>query len=184
MCSNHFQIAEKSLHIWNNDYILSLVAENFEIILPVIFPSLYVTAKNHWNSSIKTMATNSLQILLNIDEQEFNKVVGEYNENIEKEKKKTDEIVGLWETILKPSAGSHILRSIKIPDNRFLSSIDVNDPILFDSSDSVFDQESKAFKQREHLPMDPTTINALRDHHICSSGSSDESGDDSSEGEY
>jgi len=179
MCSNHFQIAEKSLHIWNNDYILSLVAENFEVILPIIFPALYNTAKHHWNNSIRTMATNSLQILLNIDEQEFNKVVSEYNENIEKEKSKTDEIISLWKIVVKD--GSTLPKTIVIPSLQFDSAIDINDPILSDSTESVFEENTKAFKQKEYLPMDPTTINALLDHRISrssSSSSSDSSEDD------
>jgi len=176
MCSNHFQIAEKSLHIWNNDYILSLVAENFEIILPIIFPALYNTAKHHWNTSIRTMATNSLQILLNIDEIEFGKVVTSYNENIEKEKFKSEEIVSLWKSIVK--GGNKLPNSIIIPSLRFDQSIDTSDPILSDSTENVFD-DNKAFKQKEYLPMDPTTINALLDHEIKSHSSSSGDSDDS-----
>jgi len=176
MCSNHFQIAEKSLHIWNNDYILSLVAENFEIILPIIFPALYNTAKHHWNTSIRTMATNSLQILLNIDEIEFGKVVTSYNENIEKEKFKSEEIVSLWKSIVK--GGNKLPNSIIIPSLRFDQSIDTSDPILSDSTENVFD-DNKACKQKEYLPMDPTTINALLDHEIKSHSSSSGDSDDS-----
>jgi len=88
MGSNHFQIAEKSLHIWNNDYILRLVSENLEPVLDIIFPYLYNSAKNHWNASIRNMATNTLQIFLNINETIFHHVLNRYNENIEKEKKK------------------------------------------------------------------------------------------------
>jgi len=178
MCSNHFQIAEKSLHIWNNDYILSLVAENFEVILPIIFPSLYNTAKHHWNNSIKTMATNSLQILLNIDEQEFNKVVNEYNDNIVKEKSKTDEIINLWKEIVKDTNSSKLPSSIIIPSLQFDHCIDTNDPILSDSTESTYD-DNRAFKQKELLPMDHTTINALLDHHIKSHSSSTDSGSES-----
>lgn len=39
--SSHFQIAEKVLSYWNNEYFLNLCIENAEVILPIIFPSLY-----------------------------------------------------------------------------------------------------------------------------------------------
>ncbi|GMM34041.1 protein phosphatase 2A regulatory subunit [Saccharomycopsis crataegensis] len=39
--SPHFQISEKVLCFWNNDFFLSLVTENAETILPIVFPALY-----------------------------------------------------------------------------------------------------------------------------------------------
>jgi serine/threonine-protein phosphatase 2A regulatory subunit B' len=39
--SPHFQVSEKVLCYWNNDYFLNLVTENSEVILPIIFSSLY-----------------------------------------------------------------------------------------------------------------------------------------------
>lgn len=39
--SPHFQISEKVLCFWNNESFLSLVTENAETILPIVFPALY-----------------------------------------------------------------------------------------------------------------------------------------------
>mgnify|MGYP003365711872 CR=1 FL=1 len=39
--SSHFQVAEKVLSYWNNEYFLNLCIENAEVILPIIFPALY-----------------------------------------------------------------------------------------------------------------------------------------------
>ena len=44
----YLQVAERALYYWNNEYILSLIADNVNIILPMMFPSLYST-KQHWN---------------------------------------------------------------------------------------------------------------------------------------
>lgn len=51
MCvsSPHFQIAERALYYWNNEYIISLINENSNVILPIMFASLYKTSKSHWN---------------------------------------------------------------------------------------------------------------------------------------
>lgn len=47
--SLHFQVAERALHLWNNEYIVNLMAENVDTILPIVFPSLYRNSKSHWN---------------------------------------------------------------------------------------------------------------------------------------
>ena len=46
--SPHFQVAERALYYWNNEYILSLISDNVSVILPIMFPALYRT-KQHWN---------------------------------------------------------------------------------------------------------------------------------------
>ena len=43
------QVAERALFLWNNDYIVSLVAQNRAAILPLIFSPLERNARNHWN---------------------------------------------------------------------------------------------------------------------------------------
>lgn len=43
------QVAERALYFWNNEYILSLIEENIDKILPVMFASLYRISKEHWN---------------------------------------------------------------------------------------------------------------------------------------
>lgn len=38
---SHFQVSEKVLCFWQNEYFLTLVTENAEVVLPIIFSSLY-----------------------------------------------------------------------------------------------------------------------------------------------
>jgi serine/threonine-protein phosphatase 2A regulatory subunit B' len=47
--SPHFQVAERALYYWNNEYIMSLISDNAAYILPIMFPSLYRNSKSHWN---------------------------------------------------------------------------------------------------------------------------------------
>lgn len=47
--SPHFQVAERALYYWNNEYIMSLISDNASVILPIMFPSLYKNSKSHWN---------------------------------------------------------------------------------------------------------------------------------------
>lgn len=39
--SLHFQVAERVLTFWNNEYFLNLIIENCDVVLPVLFPALY-----------------------------------------------------------------------------------------------------------------------------------------------
>ena len=47
--SPHFQVAERALYYWNNEYIINLIGENASVILPIMFSSLYKNSKTHWN---------------------------------------------------------------------------------------------------------------------------------------
>lgn len=47
--SQHFQVAERALYYWNNEYIVALMADNLSVILPIIFPALYMNSRQHWN---------------------------------------------------------------------------------------------------------------------------------------
>ncbi|KAK3714418.1 hypothetical protein QZH41_020651 [Actinostola sp. cb2023] len=51
--SPHFQVAERALYFWNNEYIMSLIEENSNVILPIMFSSLYRISKDHWNQEKK-----------------------------------------------------------------------------------------------------------------------------------
>ncbi|CAI7777979.1 unnamed protein product [Closterium sp. NIES-53] len=50
------QVAERTLFLWNNDYIVTLVAQNRTTILPLIFAALERNARSHWNQFRVVMA--------------------------------------------------------------------------------------------------------------------------------
>jgi serine/threonine-protein phosphatase 2A regulatory subunit B' len=51
VASQHFQVAERALYYWNNEYIVNLMGDNLSVILPLVFPALYENSKSHWNRS-------------------------------------------------------------------------------------------------------------------------------------
>lgn len=58
--SSHFQVAEKVLSYWNNEYFLNLCIENAEVILPIIFPALYeLTSQLELDSPMSSSIINS-----------------------------------------------------------------------------------------------------------------------------
>mmetsp|Transcript_557 Transcript_557/g.945 ORF Transcript_557/g.945 Transcript_557/m.945 type:complete len:322 (+) Transcript_557:63-1028(+) len=65
--SPHFQIAERALFFWHNEYISSLIADYRKEILPIIFPALHVNSQTHWNQTVSTLTLNVLKIFVDID---------------------------------------------------------------------------------------------------------------------
>ncbi|KRZ40843.1 Serine/threonine-protein phosphatase 2A 56 kDa regulatory subunit delta isoform, partial [Trichinella pseudospiralis] len=53
--SCHFQVAERALYYWNNEYVMSLISDNISEILPIMFPALYKNSKSHWNNEKRKM---------------------------------------------------------------------------------------------------------------------------------
>lgn len=49
VASPHFQVAERALYFWNNEYFCNLISDNVEVILPIMFQPLYENSKGHWN---------------------------------------------------------------------------------------------------------------------------------------
>jgi serine/threonine-protein phosphatase 2A regulatory subunit B' len=47
--SQHFQVAERALLYWNNEYVVNLMSDNLAVLLPIVFPALYTNSKSHWN---------------------------------------------------------------------------------------------------------------------------------------
>mmetsp|Transcript_954 Transcript_954/g.1345 ORF Transcript_954/g.1345 Transcript_954/m.1345 type:complete len:471 (-) Transcript_954:211-1623(-) len=67
--SPHFQIAERALFFWHNEYISSLIADYRKEVLPIIFPALHVNSNNHWNQTVSTLTLNVLKIFVDLDSQ-------------------------------------------------------------------------------------------------------------------
>lgn len=65
--SPHFQIAERTLFLWHNEYITNLIATFRQPILPIIFPALQQISDEHWNQTVNTLALNVLKIFMNMD---------------------------------------------------------------------------------------------------------------------
>jgi serine/threonine-protein phosphatase 2A regulatory subunit B' len=43
------QVAERALAFWNNEYVVNLMGDNIDVIMPIMFPALYENTKTHWN---------------------------------------------------------------------------------------------------------------------------------------
>jgi len=207
-----FQIVEKVFQLWHHEYILNLIAANIEVILPIVFPSLYSTAKNHWNKAIRGMAANDIRLFMDIDTVIFGRVLENYKQERLKEKDEREKRVNAWRNLfqdveperlqgkstepLPPEKAADPLlydneglpASVKIPHH--LNHISADE---FDANEQFFkeldrltqiritDTLNKKLRQKELLPMDRLTYEALYQHEpLDREGGDEHSGDGAS----
>ncbi|XP_066575097.1 serine/threonine-protein phosphatase 2A 56 kDa regulatory subunit beta isoform isoform X2 [Amia ocellicauda] len=94
--SPHFQVAERALYFWNNEYILSLIEENCAVILPLVFCTLYRVSKEHWNQTIVSLIYNVLKTFMEMNSPLFDELTASYKVEKQKELKKEQERLELW----------------------------------------------------------------------------------------
>ncbi|XP_077220567.1 serine/threonine protein phosphatase 2A 57 kDa regulatory subunit B' beta isoform-like [Tasmannia lanceolata] len=69
--SSHFQVAERALFLWNNDHIVSLIAQNRSVIFPIVFDSLEKNTHSHWNQVVNGLTANVRKMFLEMDSELF-----------------------------------------------------------------------------------------------------------------
>jgi len=93
--SPHFQVAERALYFWNNEYIVSLISDNATTIVPVMFPALY-KSKEHWNKTIHGLIYNALKLFMEMNQKLFDDCTQQYKTERQKEKEKIKEREDMW----------------------------------------------------------------------------------------
>ncbi|XP_075471170.1 serine/threonine-protein phosphatase 2A 56 kDa regulatory subunit gamma isoform isoform X5 [Ascaphus truei] len=94
--SPHFQVAERALYYWNNEYIMSLISDNAAKILPIMFPSLYRNSKTHWNKTIHGLIYNALKLFMEMNQKLFDDCTQQFKAEKQKEKLKLKEREEAW----------------------------------------------------------------------------------------
>ncbi|KAL7331189.1 serine/threonine-protein phosphatase 2A 56 kDa regulatory subunit delta isoform [Mucor circinelloides] len=111
VASPHFQVSERALYYWNNDYVVSLMAENIKVIMPLIFPTLYKTSKTHWNKTILSLVYTALKLCIDIDPALFDECANEYKNQRQLERKHQKEREDNWrhlqQKVERMSASQH-----------------------------------------------------------------------------
>ncbi|KAG6534047.1 serine/threonine protein phosphatase 2A 57 kDa regulatory subunit B' alpha isoform-like [Zingiber officinale] len=99
LSSSHFQVAERSLFLWNNDHIVSLVAQNRSVILPIIFEALEKNMLGHWNQAVHGLTANVRKMFLDMDSDLFEACQQQYLEKEEKTKYLEAQRESAWRSI-------------------------------------------------------------------------------------
>lgn len=97
--SPHFQVAERALYLWNNEYAMSLIEENNAVIMPIMFPALYRISKEHWNQTIVALVYNVLKTFMEMNSKLFDELTASYKAERQKEKKRERDREELWKKL-------------------------------------------------------------------------------------
>merc|ERR1712087_768844 len=79
----HFQVAERTLFLWNNDYVVGLINQNRQELFPIIIGALYKNSKTHWNSAVHGLTFNVLKLLMEADANLFDECSAKHKEDEE-----------------------------------------------------------------------------------------------------
>lgn len=101
MCP-HFQVAERTLFLWNNDYIVKLINQSREKLYPLIIGALYKNSKKHWNQAVHGLTFNVLKLLMEADPSLFDECSAKYRQEEEgDEQALADKRQERWEILQK-----------------------------------------------------------------------------------
>ncbi|KAI8471600.1 MAG: protein phosphatase 2A regulatory B subunit [Monoraphidium minutum] len=96
LTSAHFQVAERSLFLWNNEYIVSLVAQFRHEVLPMVFGPLQVNAASHWNSAVHGLTLNVRKMFQELDEQLFEECRQQWEEQEQQQRGREEQRRRQW----------------------------------------------------------------------------------------
>lgn len=94
--SNHFQVAERTLFLLNNDHVIKMITESKEQLFPIVLKGLLKNSKHHWNQTVQSLTYNVVKVVMEIDQTLFDSISKKIEEDEKTEKAKGEENVGLW----------------------------------------------------------------------------------------
>lgn len=69
IASQHFQVAERTLYMWNNEKLARGIFhhQRASLLLPFVYAPLHRNAQSHWNSNVETMSQSILKMYADED---------------------------------------------------------------------------------------------------------------------
>lgn len=175
--SPHFQVAERALYYWNNEYIMSLITENTAIILPIMFPALYKNTKTHWNKTIHGLIYNALKLFMEMNHKLFDECSQKYKIEKQKEKDKLRDRDSAWSKIETKARQNPNYKNYASNQPELYHPIDNDDDdgLATNITAKEIEQEAKEasrtlqkgkpmIRRKSELPHDYGTLNALEKH--------------------
>ncbi|KAF2307434.1 hypothetical protein GH714_028567 [Hevea brasiliensis] len=104
LTSSHFQVAERALFLWNNEHIVSLIAQNRTVILPIIFEALEKNIQSHWNQAVHGLTVNVRKMFLEMDTELFEECERRYQEKESRAKEVEEQREMTWKRLADVAA--------------------------------------------------------------------------------
>lgn len=108
IASPHFQVSERALCYWSNEYIVNLISENASSIMPIVLPSLCRNKDFHWNRTIQGLVYNTVKLFTEIDQRLFDECTRRFKQEREEEAHRVAERRIAWtkiETLARQNKG-------------------------------------------------------------------------------
>ncbi|XP_030627069.1 serine/threonine-protein phosphatase 2A 56 kDa regulatory subunit gamma isoform isoform X4 [Chanos chanos] len=176
--SPHFQVAERALYYWNNEYVMSLISDNAATILPIMFPALYRNSKTHWNKTIHGLIYNALKLFMEMNQKLFDDCTQQFKAEKNKEKAKLKEREEAWlkiENLAKSNPQFHMFvdsSGLNSPvemetDGHLIEDIHMLKKTVKDGATQIQKDQRKdrpLVRRKSELPQDVHTVKALESH--------------------
>lgn len=171
--SPHFQVAERALYFWNNEYLMSLVNENAAAVIPVMFPSLYKNSKSHWNRSIHSLIYNALKTLSEMNQPLFDDCSSKYKTEMAGKQQAMVTREATWAKLEAMAKKNPLSKTIAIPHPKLptpLPEIKMKEPSKTPAYNPAAAASNTAapdggvIRRKSILPHDPNTRRALEQH--------------------
>jgi serine/threonine-protein phosphatase 2A regulatory subunit B' len=95
----HLQVAERSLFLWNNEYIVNLVAQHRHQLLPIVLPALEENTSNHWNPAVHGLTVNVRKMFQELDEQLYEECKRKYEEERQQQQQQIETRDRKWQAL-------------------------------------------------------------------------------------
>ncbi|XP_020099449.1 serine/threonine protein phosphatase 2A 59 kDa regulatory subunit B' gamma isoform-like [Ananas comosus] len=106
--SSHFQVAERTLFLWNNDHVRDLIIQNRKVILPIIFPSLERNIRSHWNPAVQSLTLNVRKLFLDADRELFKECSVRFQEDEAREDEVRKKREFIWKRLEEVAASKAV----------------------------------------------------------------------------
>ncbi|KAL3536224.1 hypothetical protein ACH5RR_004685 [Cinchona calisaya] len=103
--SSHFQVAERALFLWNNEHIVSLIAQNRNVILPIIFGALEKNIQSHWNQAVHGLTVNVRKMFLEMDVELFEECQRQFAEKEARARELEEQRELTWQKLAAAAQG-------------------------------------------------------------------------------
>lgn len=179
--SPHFQVAERALYFWNNDWIINLISENATTLVPLVFPALY-QSKEHWNKTIHGHIYNALKLFMEMNQHLFDECTQNYKTTRQHEKEKVKEREERWNEVMKraqanPAYKQYAVSAVNAGSVTVLASVsetaagddavDIDMEKLKAEAKEVqrkMNKDKPLLRRKSELPHDSGTLRALENH--------------------
>lgn len=114
-----WQVAERTLLLWNNDHIRNLITQNRKVILPIILPALEKSTRSHWNQAVQSLTLNVSKIFSEADRPLFDECLFRFREDQIKEKHRRDKLDSAWKRLenVATSKANSVAASLSLQPN-------------------------------------------------------------------